>query len=324
MSSPRLPLNSVINTTPSEAVFGTDQTITGSLEGDLMRIRTPADADRVRNNLIYGYDGDDTIRAGEGNDWVAGGEGNDVLTDRGGADHLFGEAGNDSMHGRGKADWLDGGEGNDHLTGAGGADTMLGGNGNDTMLGGWGRDTILGGSGSDEIAGHSGRDSIDGGGGSDILKGGDDVDTIFGSRGDDTITGGKGGDILIGGDGADVFVFTSAEDSTPGRVKRDKLFDQLRATSDDVDVPAKALESDDRIDLSAIDADMTQAGKQTLVWGDVHDGGDRAIGTVYLVEKGTDTLVVVNLDEHDAWDFRIEIEDGDRSADWYGAYLFLL
>jgi Ca2+-binding RTX toxin-like protein len=311
------------DTTPSEAVFGVDRTVTGTLEDDLLKV-VPASGGALRDDLIYGFGGNDTISAGRGNDWISGGEGNDVISDTGGSDHVFGEAGNDQLNGRGFGDWLDGGLGNDELIGAGGADTMLGGDGNDMVLGGNGRDIMLGGAGIDRMFGGSGSDSIDGGGFGDVLDGGSETDTLFGSRGDDVLVGGLGGDILIGGDGADIFVFGSIEESQPGRVHASKRFDEIRAAAETANVSAGAFESLDRIDLSAIDADPTRKANQAFDWGGTYTEGKRSPGSLYLVEKGADTLVVANLDDDAAWEFRVEIEDGSRGLDWYEPEHFIL
>ncbi|MEM8570220.1 MAG: calcium-binding protein [Pseudomonadota bacterium] len=311
-------------TLPSESVFGTERTISGTLNDDRMRFDTSSASGPASNDLIRGYDGNDTINGGRGDDWVSGGEGDDVLGDYAGNDHLFGEGGNDRLNGRQNKDWLDGGTGNDYLRGGNGRDTLLGGSGNDTLDGGNGADTMLGGGNGDEMSGGSGRDSVDGGGGNDSLQGGDGNDTLIGSRGDDTLEGGGGGDILIGGEGADVFLFTSAEDSIPGRSGRKLLYDEIRAPSDSEESTASAFDAEDIIDLSALDADQLQDDDQAFAWGGILNSSTRSIGTLYLRERKGETMLLANTDDDESWELKIEIEDGTRELLWYDSANFIL
>ncbi|MFO1253577.1 MAG: calcium-binding protein [Inhella sp.] len=69
--------------------------------------------------------GNDTVYAGEGDDWVDGGIGNDSLYGQGGHDDLRGGAGNDKLYG---------GTGNDVLNGGADADQLYGGAGDDLYL----------------------------------------------------------------------------------------------------------------------------------------------------------------------------------------------
>ncbi|WP_331351723.1 calcium-binding protein [Cellvibrio sp. UBA7671] len=85
--------------------------------------------------------GNDTIFAGNQNDWVAGQTGADVIYAGDGDDVVYGDdfvSMPSSLEGD---DWIDGGSGNDSLYGGGGDDTLIGGKGRDTMNGGIGFDT---------------------------------------------------------------------------------------------------------------------------------------------------------------------------------------
>ena len=97
------------------------------------------------------------------------------------------------------------------------------------------------------------------------------------------LTGGAGRDHLVGGGGADLFVFASASDS--GVKGRDRISD---------------FDSDeDRIDLSLIDADLTQDGDQAF---DLQLGRTRFSGDAgELIVRGR----VLYGDQ-----------DGDRKADF--------
>ncbi len=102
-----------------------------------------------------------------------------------------------------------------------------------------GADRLRGGGGADELMGIDGRDVILGRRGNDVLDGG---------GGNDRIEGGPGSDRLTGGPGRDVFAYRNANESRPGKARRDVIadFDGAR----------------DRIDLSRVDADATRPGRQ--------------------------------------------------------------
>lgn len=117
-----------------------------------------------------------------------------------------------------------------------------------------------GSAGNNHIHGNDARNVLHGMAGSDQLwaQAGDDLlfgeageDRISGDAGNDRINGGAGQDKMKGGAGKDVFVFTSAADSP--RLHGDKVLDFQAGQ--------------DRIDLSAIDADTTRSGDQAFVWG---------------------------------------------------------
>ncbi|RPE71881.1 hemolysin type calcium-binding protein [Pacificibacter maritimus] len=84
---------------------------------------------------------DNTVEAGDGNDFIDGGRGDDILN--GGAD-------NDTILGGSGDDIIDGGTGDDTLSGGTGNDTIYAGDGDDTIYAGSG-DTIYGGAGQDTI-----------------------------------------------------------------------------------------------------------------------------------------------------------------------------
>ncbi|MEH3036972.1 MAG: DUF642 domain-containing protein [Sphingomonas adhaesiva] len=88
-----------------------------------------------------------------------------------------------------------------------------------------------------------GNDTLIGTGEQDVLSGGWGNDTIDGLGGNDSITGGYGRDTLTGGAGRDVFRYESKLDSGIGTLTRDVITDFTRG--------------EDRIDLSAIDANSS-------------------------------------------------------------------
>ncbi len=76
-------------------------------------------------NVIYGYDGNDSLAGGDAADTLYGGNGTDTLNGNAGNDLLDGGAGNDVLNGNDGNDTLDGGVGNDTLAGGNGSDTYV-------------------------------------------------------------------------------------------------------------------------------------------------------------------------------------------------------
>jgi Ca2+-binding RTX toxin-like protein len=105
-------------------------------------------------------------------------------------------------------------------------------------------------SGKDKITGGNLGDALSGYAGNDVLIGNAGNDTIEGGEGKDRITGGVGRDLINGGAGADTFVYSALSDSAPSdKLQQDNISD---------------LTNLDRIDVSGIDADVTQAGDQAF------------------------------------------------------------
>ncbi len=146
-----------------------------------------------------------------------------------------------------------GGDGADLVQGGDGEDLMYGGNGNDfRMEGGNGNDRMYGNAGNDHMDGGAHDDTLHGGIGNDLLRGGKGNDWLDGGSGDDLIVGGYGKDYLRGGAGWDRFEFYSVAESRPGAAKRDVILDFQKGS--------------DKIDLSAIDANVWKHGNQAFVF----------------------------------------------------------
>ena len=88
--------------------------------------------------MLFGNDGNDTIRGGWGDDALIGGKGDDYLV--GG---LIGIVQQDDDN------WIEGNQGNDTLLGYLGNDTLLGGQGKDLLVGAGGENVLNGGPGAD-------------------------------------------------------------------------------------------------------------------------------------------------------------------------------
>ena len=248
-------------------------------------VSTLGGTDRIVNveNLI-GTAFADTLTGDANANLLDGGAGNDTLSGASGNDSLIGGAGNDS---------LDGGVGNDTLNGSAGNDTMNGGAGNDTYVVDAVGDLIVDSAGTDivntalhgyvlaagienltiiaaaglaaanagiwvtgnvianTVTGDIGNDTIEGAGGNDSLVGGAGDDRLLGGDGNDSITGGAGADTMTGGAGSDRFVHSAV----PG--------ESLTATRD---VITDFVRGQDRIDLSALDANTGSGGNQAFTF----------------------------------------------------------
>jgi Ca2+-binding RTX toxin-like protein len=127
--------------------------------------------------------------------------------------------------------------------------------------------TIANGVAIEKASGGAGHDTIVGNGANNKLLGG---------GGNDTITGGAGRDVLTGGGGEDVFRFNVFE-----------------AKSNAIDIVRDFDEAQDVIDLSALDADSTAAGRQSFHFapGSGFSGDAGEIFTV--IESGGDVARIM-------------------------------
>ena len=141
------------------------------------------------NDIIYGGEGDDTLRALPGDDIVCGWGGND---------YLVGELGDDTLYGGEGNDRLDGSIGNDVLYGEAGDDELYGQIGNDILAGGAGNDCLYGGVGDDTY----------------IFRRGDGQDRLREGGGNDTLemTDFKLGELSITRDGGDIILAATDSD----------------------------------------------------------------------------------------------------------------
>lgn len=229
------------------------------------------------NDRVFAQAGDDTIVGGHGggDDYYSGGTGNDAVTYGSASagirvDLRSGEAHSRQLDNAGIGrDQLSGienivaGEYNDILLGsrdansfygAAGNDRLAGRAGDDDLHGGLGRDRLLGGSGNDALYGDSGDDKLFGNGGDDTLDGGDGNDHLNGGLGADRLYGGAGADSINAGADAsrDIIVYKALNESTVAVSGRDTLSNFQSGV--------------DRIDLSAIDANLSRNGDQAFLF----------------------------------------------------------
>ena len=244
------------------------------------------------NDIINGEGGADTMAGGTGSDTYFVDNGSDVVTDAGtgttdkldkvysSVDYTLGAdahieyfyansdsgvtlTGNDYSHhiyGGAGADHLNGASGDDIINGEGGVDTMAGGTGNDIYFVANGSDvvneavgnvggtsdkvyasvnyTLTAGSGIEQLHANAGTTGL-------TLGGNEFNNAIFGGAGADTIAGGGGRDLLSGGGGNNTFVLNAVSDSP--------------AVSGGYDTIEDFSQGHDKIDLTAIDANTTDA-----------------------------------------------------------------
>jgi Ca2+-binding RTX toxin-like protein len=105
--------------------------------------------------------------------------------------------------------------------------------------------------GSDVFSGGSGADNFNGYAGNDKLSGNFGIDTLVGGRGNDVLHGGRDKDYLTGGSGADTFLYFSVKESRANSYDRDTIH---------------GFTSEDKIDLSAMDANATTRTNNTFTF----------------------------------------------------------
>jgi Ca2+-binding RTX toxin-like protein len=235
--------------------LGTESSIwTGDARGDTFS--------SIEKFVLTGFD---DLFVGDGNaNVVDGGSGDDRLLGGGGNDVLSGGEGNDSLWGGAGADVIDGGNGFDYAqygdatsgvsidltadsstwTGDAHGDTFVSIEGFDLTAF---NDVFQGGAGDDKVLGRDGDDQLFGGGGNDTLDGG---------LGNDILSGGVGADVLIGEQGADIFKYTSVAESSGAVVNGVVQIDDI----------ADFTQGQDKIDLSAIDANPALPGDQAFTF----------------------------------------------------------
>lgn len=173
-----------------------------------------------------------------------------------------------------------GGSGNDYMFGSSGREVFQGGPGRDILDGGGGRDfaeysdktdsVVVDLSGPGDIRVMVGGreedilrniESVIGGSGNDTLTGSVGANALSGGAGDDILVARGGLDVLLGGEGADTFVFARISDSP-----KDVMSQIMDFSS----------EQGDRIDLSAIDANVRRGGVQSLTFNGETPGANSA------------------------------------------------
>ena len=172
--------------------------------------------------------------------------------------------------------------------------------GNDTFSG---FDYAMGGGGADTFYGSAKSNYLDGNGGNDTLVGRAGVDTLYGSAGADIMIGGADKDFIgcFDGNGTpaarDIIRYTALTDSGLTSATMDSIgnFDK------------GGLATDDKIDLSFLDANAALAGNQAFTFRGAAAAFNQAGGEVRLVTTGGHTYVHIDTDADAASEMIIEV-----------------
>ncbi len=262
-----------VTVTQGAATFGvlTVAGGSGNVKLDLVRVDGAWTVEVAATAALKSGFADATL-LGIGNFHLTGNALANRLTGNAGDNRLYGGAGNDRLYGDAGADSLDGGAGADTMSGGPGYDRYVVDNPGDVIEGeigysqGGGIDTveawidftmkpnleILRLQGAADLKGYGtwAPENMVGNTGRNLLDGSNGNDTLNGKAGDDTLIGGMGADLLMGEDGADVFLYRAAAESPAGAAGRDFINGFVHGQ--------------DRIDLSAIDANPYAAGDQAF------------------------------------------------------------
>jgi Ca2+-binding RTX toxin-like protein len=283
------------------------------------------------DDRLYGEAGNDTTFAGEGDDLLVSSSGADALSGGDGFDtvdyrsspagvtanlassapgiggdadgdtfvrleQVYGSSYQDTIVGEDLVDNVLRGElGDDMLSGLRGDDTLDGGGGADTLDGGTGTDiadysvmvrlpngTVLLSGVAVSLATGQGYGGSAGGDvvvGIENLRGTSVNDALTGDGKSNSLWGGMSADTLAGGGDADLFIYEHVSDS-------------MGATPDEI---LDFGQGQDRIDLSAIDADAGLGGNQAFAFA-AGGPGVNATGKVWVVIQGS--TVVVNASDN--------------------------
>ncbi|NOU07354.1 MAG: cadherin-like domain-containing protein [Hyphomicrobiaceae bacterium] len=277
-------------------------------------------------DVVSGGAGDDTIVAtvGDSSDVYDGGIGTDTLDLAGTtADAVVNlELGSSSSAETG-TDQIDqienvvGSGGDDAITGDATANVLTGGVGADVVSGGAGNDTIVAtvGDSNDVYDGGIGTDTLDFTSiNSDVfvdLKSGtshsdesgedefDDFENVNGGHGDDVIIADNHRNILTGGGGDDKFVFDTLDDIQSSDQGSDHIVD---------------FHVGDKIDVSKIDADEDQEGKQEFKFSGKFDDTDaqpNKAGTLKYkyqqLDEGEETVIIGYTHDASEGDFQLHL-----------------
>ena len=179
-------------------------------------------------DALWGFGGDDTLNAGNGDTWLRGGTGSDTLNGAEGDDRLRGDQGDDV---------IDGGAGFDRVRYNNASDGVLVDlvDGTAVDLFGTsnsGSDTIINVEG---IEGSNFLDLLHGNSDGNLLWGLDGDDALYGREGDDTLQGGGGNDSISGDAGQDLYLHSgTAADGDDLVFLADDGLDTVRLTESDI------------------------------------------------------------------------------------------
>lgn len=252
------------------------------------------------NDKITGSNNSQSLDGFAGNDTIYGGGGNDTLNGGSGRDSMFGQTGNDTYFVDNSGDIVVelAGEGMDlvkssvtRTLGAHQEKLTLTGNAAINGSGNNLNNILIGNDVGNRLYGQTGADKLVGNGGADTLYGQGGNDNLVAGGGNDLLIGGPGKDVMNGGLGNDTFVFNAVNES-------------LVTSSRDV---IQGFASGDKIDVSTIDADVSNAGDQAFTFtdGPVFSGSFAGVGELFY---DTTTRILWGNNDADAQaDFSIKV-----------------
>ena len=162
------------------------------------------------------------------------------------------------------------------------------------------------------IVGTRHKDMLAGNSGHDTMLGLANNDRIFGNAGDDHITGGLGVDRMSGGSGDDTFVVRTIADFGPGYDGPigNGIYSPARGAGMR-DVRTDLQTGHDKLDVSAIDANVDQSGNQAfrfLGLGDMDVKGSLVFRTFDKAGTASDKPIVYgDIDGNGLADFQLEL-----------------
>jgi Ca2+-binding RTX toxin-like protein len=163
-------------------------------------------------------------------------------------------------------------------------------------------ESVAGSSTHDQIFGGTGNDRMSGGAGNDVLTAGAGKDVLIGGTGNDRLVGGTGQDTLTGGSGKDRFVF-GQKDTSASKKSADYITDFSGR-------------SGDRIDLSAIDADVRKKGNQKFSFIGTEEF--TKAGPVRYEKTKKETYVYLNTDSDKSAEAVIKLKGSiDLQKGWF-------
>lgn len=235
--------------------------------------------------LIVGSAGNNLIDGGGGTDTLRGGAGDDVYIVDDASDIVVELAGGGADRVSAKADYS--------LAAGVSVETL--GTDNDA---GTAAITLRGNEIDNRIIGNAGANALYGGAGDDRIEGG---------AGSDRIEGGLGTDHLFGGAGADVFVFARGDSRSMIRSDGKKYLP---------DVIWDFVSGEDRIDLSAIDANSGTASNDAFTFLGTGAFTGHA-GELRYEARGAQLLMLADTDGNGVGDFQIVLTaPGLQAADF--------
>jgi Ca2+-binding RTX toxin-like protein len=242
---------------------------------------------------------------------------------------VVGSAFDDIIKSNGSLNTIDGGNGDDVLQSwiDGQTDVMNGGAGEDTIdysafaqasgltisLGQNGSGVAFTTASNGAVAVEDGLISIEnviGTSHDDTIRGNSEANVLNGGGGNDRIIGGQGGDDLVGGSGADTFVYELIADSRGAPNQLDHILDFERGV--------------DKIDFSALDANVNVAGDQAFVIVDSFTGQAGQLVAVAGGWGGADQSWLADVTGDGVADFRIYVDTTDGSPNFLTSSDFLL